>query len=114
MELKLMLNCFSLGGWTRGAKVDFDDWAELAHDTRWNYDSLLPYFKETENFWSNVTNYEQQVTRGPWKSRSLQLLAESTLCAMLSLLHSKPQALRLFPGLMPMLATISVLAKFQR
>lgn len=65
MELKLMLNCFSLGGWTRGAKVDFDDWAELAHDTRWNYDSLLPYFKETETFWSNVTNYEQHGHAGP-------------------------------------------------
>lgn len=45
--------------------MDYDEWAELVNDTRWSYDGLLPYFKKTEAFWSNETNYEQHGHAGP-------------------------------------------------
>lgn len=34
----------------RGHPKDFDDWAQLGC-TGWDYDSVLPYFKRSEDFW---------------------------------------------------------------
>lgn len=36
------------GTWTRGPKVDYDNWAETVGDENWSYESLLPYFKKVE------------------------------------------------------------------
>ncbi|KAI1097857.1 GMC oxidoreductase [Jackrogersella minutella] len=44
-------------GWFRGAKADFDSWAEIVNDRRWSYDGQLPYFKMTEK-WFNGENSE--------------------------------------------------------
>lgn len=49
----------------RGATSDFAEWSGLVNDPRWSYDGLLPYFKATESFWSNTTNYEQHGHYGP-------------------------------------------------
>lgn len=51
----------------RGSKVDFDEWASLAEDSRWSYDGLLPYFKSTESFWNSNTNPSQHGYDGPLK-----------------------------------------------
>jgi choline dehydrogenase-like flavoprotein len=34
--------------WTRGGASDYDLWAELVGDKRWNYSGMLPYFRKTE------------------------------------------------------------------
>ncbi|KAI1414163.1 GMC oxidoreductase [Hypoxylon sp. FL1857] len=44
-------------GWLRGAKADYDSWAEIVNDQRWSYEGLLPYFKKTET-WYNSNNPE--------------------------------------------------------
>lgn len=51
----------------RGSKVDFEEWASLANDSRWGYDGLLPYFRSTESFWNNSTNPSQHGYNGPLK-----------------------------------------------
>lgn len=51
----------------RGSKVDFEEWASLANDSRWGYDGLLPYFRSTESFWNNSTNPDQHGYDGPLK-----------------------------------------------
>lgn len=51
----------------RGSKVDFEEWASLANDSRWGYDGLLPYFRSTESFWNNSTNPDQHGYNGPLK-----------------------------------------------
>lgn len=36
--------------YARGHKSDFEEWARLVGDKRWAYDSVLNYFKKSENF----------------------------------------------------------------
>jgi choline dehydrogenase-like flavoprotein len=42
----------NFGGWSRGARSDYDLWAKTVGDDhgRWSYEGLLPYFKKTERF----------------------------------------------------------------
>ncbi|KAJ3644463.1 hypothetical protein Zmor_022190 [Zophobas morio] len=39
--------------YARGYKSDFDKWEKFANDKRWGYDSVLHYFKKSENFVHN-------------------------------------------------------------
>lgn len=34
----------------RGNPADYDNWAKILGDSDWSYESLLPYFKRSENF----------------------------------------------------------------
>lgn len=36
------------GLWTRGHSADYDAWAKMVRDDRWNYESMLKYFKATQ------------------------------------------------------------------
>lgn len=54
----------TLGGWTRGAAVDYDDWATLVNDNRYSYKGQLPYFKKAEH-WFHNDNPEQHGQGGP-------------------------------------------------
>lgn len=38
------------GGWTRGDRSGFDEWASLVGDERWSYDGLMPFFKRSESY----------------------------------------------------------------
>ncbi|KAI1320498.1 GMC oxidoreductase [Xylariaceae sp. FL0255] len=40
-------------GWFRGARADYDSWAEAVSDNRWSYDGQLPYFKMTERWFND-------------------------------------------------------------
>ncbi|KAI1310326.1 GMC oxidoreductase [Xylaria venustula] len=40
-------------GWLRGAKADYDNWAEIVGDERWSYEGQLPYFKKTERWFND-------------------------------------------------------------
>ena len=37
------------GNWTRCHSADYDGWASLVGDTRWNYEGLLKCFKKSEH-----------------------------------------------------------------
>jgi choline dehydrogenase len=64
MGLKKQRTC-TLGAWVRGQKVDYDLWAELVSDKRWNYEGQLPYMKALETFFDRNINAEQHGYEGP-------------------------------------------------
>ncbi|KAH0420686.1 hypothetical protein CcaCcLH18_13874 [Colletotrichum camelliae] len=51
-------------GYTRGPRVDYDEWAELVGDERWSYENQLPYMKKAED-WFNANNAAQHGNGGP-------------------------------------------------
>lgn len=53
------------GGWTRGPACDFDRWAELTGDQGWCWNSMLPYFKRTENYDAEGVDSELHGQTGP-------------------------------------------------
>ncbi|KAK4497749.1 hypothetical protein PRZ48_010402 [Zasmidium cellare] len=83
------------GGWTRGDRSGYDEWARVVGDSRWSYDELLPYFKRAETY--PLPNLEDQHGyEGPIKpSRGDRgyLLKEDVLEAMKSTgLQENPDA----------------------
>ncbi|KAI0595077.1 hypothetical protein F4775DRAFT_392357 [Biscogniauxia sp. FL1348] len=52
------------GGWTRGAAIDYDEWAAVVGDDRWSYKGQLPYMKKTEH-WFDDKSPEQHGIDGP-------------------------------------------------
>lgn len=55
------------GGWARGNASDYDAWANIVHDQRWNYENLLPYMKRSEQFSKAFADPEQNGLDGPMK-----------------------------------------------
>ncbi|KAI1270534.1 hypothetical protein F5Y18DRAFT_414235 [Xylariaceae sp. FL1019] len=49
--------------WYRGDRTDYNDWADVVNDTRWNYDNMLQYFKMTEQ-WFDTVNEDQHGQNG--------------------------------------------------
>lgn len=56
--------------YSRGHATDFNRWAELVNDSSWTYESVLPYFKNSEHFRPTdpeaAINYAYHGTRGFW------------------------------------------------
>lgn len=58
MQQSLLSQGKSLGGTSninflmhsRGNPKDFDVWAEIAGDSQWTYENLLPFFKKHEDY----------------------------------------------------------------
>ncbi|KAJ5011638.1 alcohol dehydrogenase [Colletotrichum sp. SAR 10_99] len=50
--------------WVRGHTVDYDLWAEGVSDSRWSYESQLPYMKLTEKFFNTSINPSQHGSNG--------------------------------------------------
>ena len=58
--------------YSRGAKADYDDWAEILGDDRWSYKNILHYFKKAEGLspdskYASNTDYHSK--KGPLKVR---------------------------------------------
>lgn len=53
------------GGWIRGDKADYDEWAKEVGDDRWSYDGLLPYFKRSEKHFDPNGDATQHGFDGP-------------------------------------------------
>lgn len=53
------------GRWFRGDIADYNEWADLVGDDRWGYDSMLPYFRMSEQWFSETENEEQHGHDGP-------------------------------------------------
>ncbi|KAH7304258.1 hypothetical protein B0I35DRAFT_363416 [Stachybotrys elegans] len=52
------------GGWTRGAAIDFDEWATVVGDNRYSYEGQLPWLKKAER-WFDTSNPDQHGQDGP-------------------------------------------------
>ncbi|KAB8288832.1 hypothetical protein EYC80_010735 [Monilinia laxa] len=55
-------------GWIRGEKSDYDSWAEVVGDPKWNYQGFLPYFRKVEHY--HVPS-EEHGSEGPSYTQSV-------------------------------------------
>ncbi|SPO04170.1 related to choline dehydrogenase and related flavoproteins [Cephalotrichum gorgonifer] len=62
------------GVWSRGAREDYDAWADLIGDARWGYDGLLKYFRRTERHLGGVRSEGQD--QGMEKDETQDLVEE--------------------------------------
>lgn len=58
-------SAINYGGWMRGCKLNYDLWAEVVDDKRWDYEHMLPYFKKTESYAGQAP--EDHGSSGPFK-----------------------------------------------
>ncbi|KAJ7479167.1 alcohol oxidase [Mycena latifolia] len=60
---KLVGGSSSINGlaWRRAAADDYDAWSEIIDDKSWSFNSLLPYFKKSENWTAPTILYPGQV-----------------------------------------------------
>ncbi|KAE8154745.1 glucose dehydrogenase [Aspergillus avenaceus] len=59
------------GGWLRGAKEDYDLWADLVGDSQWSYEGFLPYFRKVESHFDPDGDREAHGFEGPIKTESV-------------------------------------------
>ncbi|KAL8825938.1 MAG: hypothetical protein Q9191_004104 [Dirinaria sp. TL-2023a] len=60
------------GGWIRGDRQDYEDWAREAGDDRWSYDGQLPYFQRSEHHFDPHADPEQHGFEGPMHTSSVK------------------------------------------
>jgi choline dehydrogenase len=53
---KVLGGCSSINGmlYLRGQVRDYEEWAQITGDSRWNWDSVLPVFKQSEDYWGGA------------------------------------------------------------
>ncbi|QSZ32966.1 hypothetical protein DSL72_002549 [Monilinia vaccinii-corymbosi] len=59
------------GGWARGYKSDYDEWARIVGDERRGYEGLLPYLKRSGIFRKDEADPTQHGTKGPIRITSV-------------------------------------------
>jgi choline dehydrogenase-like flavoprotein len=59
------------GAWTRGDRLDHDDWAREIGDERWSYDGLLPYYCKSEHHHDSWADPAQHGFEGPVHTASV-------------------------------------------
>lgn len=52
-------------GWVRGDSNDYEAWAKLVNDPKWNYKGFLPYFRKTEHYHDTAANLKEHGLEGP-------------------------------------------------
>ena len=55
----------NIGAWIRGDALDYDERVPLVRDNRWNRNSLLPFFRQTEHHHDSDSSREQHDFDGP-------------------------------------------------
>ncbi len=55
----------------RGQVRDYEEWAQLTGDSRWNWDSVLPVFKQSESYWRGADEFHGD--RGEWRVEKQRL-----------------------------------------
>lgn len=70
---RVLGGCTSINGmiYMRGQAEDYDGWAEAAGDERWNWQNVLPVFRQTENHWAGET--ELHGGAGEWRVEKQRL-----------------------------------------
>ncbi|MDP1612469.1 MAG: GMC family oxidoreductase N-terminal domain-containing protein [Sulfuritalea sp.] len=70
---KVLGGCSSINGmlYLRGQVRDYDEWAQITGDSRWNWDSVLPVFKQSEDYWGGAD--EMHGDHGEWRVEKQRL-----------------------------------------
>ncbi len=70
---KVLGGCSSINAmvYMRGQKRDYDEWAALTGDSGWNWDSVLPWFKRSEDHWRGAD--EAHGAGGEWRVEQQRL-----------------------------------------
>jgi hypothetical protein len=55
----------------RGQVRDYEEWAQITGDSRWNWDSVLPIFKQSEDYWGGAD--DMHGNRGEWRVEKQRL-----------------------------------------
>jgi choline dehydrogenase-like flavoprotein len=55
----------------RGQSQDYDEWAQLTHDPRWSWASVLPTFKKSEDYYGGASEYHG--SGGEWRINKQRL-----------------------------------------
>ena len=70
---KVLGGCSSINGmlYLRGQTRDYDEWAQLTGDSRWNWDNVLPVFKQSEDYWGGAD--DKHGNQGEWRVEQQRL-----------------------------------------
>jgi choline dehydrogenase len=70
---KVLGGCSSINAmvYMRGQKRDYDEWAALTGDSGWNWDSVLPVFRRSEDHWRGAD--EAHGAGGEWRVEQQRL-----------------------------------------
>ncbi len=70
---KVLGGCSSINAmlYLRGQKRDYDEWAALTGDPGWNWDSVLPLFKRSEDYWRGADDFHG--AGGEWRVEQQRL-----------------------------------------
>ena len=70
---KVLGGCSSINGmlYLRGQVRDYDEWAQITGDSRWNWDSVLPVFKQSEDYWGGAD--AMHGNKGEWRVEKQRL-----------------------------------------
>ena len=70
---KVLGGCSSINGmlYLRGQVRDYDEWAQITGDSRWNWESVLPVFKQSEDYWGGAD--EMHGDKGEWRVEKQRL-----------------------------------------
>ncbi|MDZ4255841.1 MAG: GMC family oxidoreductase N-terminal domain-containing protein [Sulfuritalea sp.] len=70
---KVLGGCSSINGmlYLRGQERDYEEWAQITGDSRWNWDSVLPVFKHSEDHWGGADDMHGD--QGEWRVEKQRL-----------------------------------------
>ena len=70
---RVLGGCSSINGmiYMRGQREDYDAWAELTGDSSWNWESVLPIFRDSEDYHGGVSDAHGR--GGPWRVEKQRL-----------------------------------------
>jgi choline dehydrogenase len=70
---KVLGGCSSINGmlYLRGQSRDYDEWAQITGDERWNWQNVLPAFKQSEDYWGGAD--EAHGDKGEWRVEKQRL-----------------------------------------
>jgi choline dehydrogenase len=65
--------CSSINGmlYLRGQVRDYEEWARITGDARWNWESVLPVFKRSEDYWGGADAMHGD--QGEWRVEKQRL-----------------------------------------
>lgn len=70
---RVLGGCSSINGmiYMRGQREDYDDWAKLTGDSTWNWESVLPIFRDSEDYHGSASDAHGK--GGPWRVEKQRL-----------------------------------------
>ena len=70
---KVLGGCSSINGmlYLRGQVRDYQEWAQITGDSRWNWDNVLPVFKQSEDYWGGADAMHGD--QGEWRVEKQRL-----------------------------------------